>query len=79
MPPDMKGWLASQDLQQRIDKCVDIMPLPGAVSNPAVQDVHGKQIIELRGYEIDIHCDVFHLSHVFDAGLLNFKNEVHGI
>jgi dynein heavy chain len=55
------------------------MPLLEALSNPAVQDVHWKQIIELTGCEIDVDRDVFRLGHVFDAGLLNHKDDVYDI
>jgi dynein heavy chain len=78
-PADMRGWPAYQDLQQRIDNFVDTMPLLEALSKDSVQDVHWKQIIELTGCEIDIDKDVFRLAHVFDAGLLNFKEDVYDI
>ena len=79
LPAEMKTWNAYIDLQSRIDNFVETMPLLEALSNPAVQDVHWKQIIELTGVEIDTDPDTFRLGHVFDAGLLNFKEDVHDI
>ena len=79
LPSDMKNWNAYIDLQTKIDNFVETMPILEALSNPAVQDVHWKQIIELTGVEIETDPDVFRLGHVFDAGLLNFKDDVHDI
>ncbi|OHT04931.1 Dynein heavy chain family protein [Tritrichomonas foetus] len=79
LPADMKNWPAYIDLQNKIDNFVDTMPLLDALSNPAVQPCHWKQIIELTGCELDIDKDVFRLGHVFDAGLLDHKDDVHDI
>ncbi|KAK8898529.1 Dynein heavy chain 5, axonemal [Tritrichomonas musculus] len=79
LPSDMKNWPAYIDLQNKIDNFVDTMPLLDALSNPAVQACHWKQIIELTGCELDIDKDVFRLGHVFDAGLLDHKDDVHDI
>ncbi|OHS96678.1 Dynein heavy chain family protein [Tritrichomonas foetus] len=79
LPSDMKNWPAYIDLQNKIDNFVDTMPILDALSNPAVQDCHWKQIIELTGCELDTDKDVFRLGHVFDAGLLDHKDDVHDI
>ena len=76
LPADMKNWPAYIELQNKIDNFVDTMPILDALSNPAVQQYHWKQIIELTGCEIDTDKDVFRLGHVFDAGLLDHKDDV---
>ncbi|KAH0792655.1 Dynein heavy chain family protein [Histomonas meleagridis] len=75
----MKDWAAYQDLQQKIDNFVETMPLLQQLSNPAVHECHWKQIIEITGCEIDTDPDVFRLGHVFNAGLLEHKDEVESI
>jgi dynein heavy chain len=79
LPAEMKTWTAYQDLQVKIDNFVETMPILEALSNPAVQACHWQQIIELTHCEIDIDKDVFRLGHVFDAGLLDHKDDVHDI
>ena len=79
LPNEMKTWQAYIDLQNKIDNFVDVMVVLEALSNPAVQECHWKQIIEITGCELDIDPDVFRLGHVFDAGLLDHKEDIHDI
>ncbi|OHT09327.1 Dynein heavy chain family protein [Tritrichomonas foetus] len=79
LPNEMKTWQAYIDLQNKIDNFVDVMVVLEALSNPAVQECHWKQIIELTGCDLDIDPDVFRLGHVFDAGLLDHKEDIHDI
>ena len=76
LPAEMRSWLAYIDLSQKIDNFVDTIPLLEALSNPAVKDVHWQEIKKLTKVHIDTEPDSFRLGHVFDAGLLNFKEDV---
>jgi dynein heavy chain len=66
-------------LNQKLDNFIETMPLLEAWSDPAVQKPHWKQIIALTGVEFDTDQAFFRFSHEFNAGLLDFKDDVQDI
>ena len=76
MPKELRSWDAYLELTKQVDDFLESLPLIQQLANPALRQRHWDKLCELTGKNFDVNSDLFKLTTLLDAGLLDCVEEV---
>lgn len=79
LPRSLKEWEAFHDLKQKIEEFTEILPMLRELSKPSIKPRHWIQVIKATNTNLRYDNDLFKLSEVLAAPLLEQKEEIEDI